>query len=70
MQLGTSWARGNWDEHKSLIEQAKSSATSCIDIAGVASSILATPTIFSPFNIAPALPRARNASGCGTRRCA
>ena len=47
MQLGTSWARGGWGEAKSLSDNANFRPSSCIDIAGVASSILATPTIFS-----------------------
>ena len=44
-QLGTGWARGSHDELKYMKNTREINAFRRIDIAGVASSILATPTI-------------------------
>ena len=46
MQLGKCWARALDQNFNYLENNRKIGASSCIDIAGVASSILATPTIF------------------------
>ena len=46
-QLGTGWARGLRDAPKHLKKTSNNNAFRRIDIAGVASSILATPTIKS-----------------------
>ena len=47
--LGKYWASGIEQTSKSLLFQVENRRGACIDIAGVASSILATPTIFFPF---------------------
>ena len=47
-QLGTGWARGLRDAPKHLKNTSNINAFRRIDIAGVASSILATPTIKKP----------------------
>ena len=52
MPLGTCWARDEMVITKSLVENRNPATASCIDIAGVASSILATPTIFSRQSVA------------------
>ena len=44
--LGKSWASGIEKTAKSLFFQVENEGRPCLDIAGVASSILATPTIF------------------------
>ena len=47
--VGNYWASGIDETSNSLSFGVESEGRPCIDIAGVASSILATPTIFSPF---------------------
>ncbi len=45
--LGKYWASDIEQTSKSLFFHVENEGRPCIDIAGVASSILATPTIFS-----------------------
>ena len=52
MPLGTCWARDEASVSKLLLQSQNLATASCIDIAGVASSILATPTIFSRQSVA------------------
>ncbi len=55
--LGKYWANDIKQTSKSLFFQVENEGRPCIDIAGVASSILATPTIFSFFSAGRSRPQ-------------
>ena len=48
--LGKDWASRMEKTPRALLFQVESESRPCIDIAGVASSILATPTSFAPLS--------------------